>query len=155
MRQTGLSMIELMIVVLLIGLLALAASPFTNAWVQGANVNKTLALLEQAVGSAKAAALRNTAGTRGQNTSSALCLSGRDLRLVPAAAVADCTAGAALWSGRVPDGVQIQMANVDWRCSCFTNRGLLTRTEASCNACGETLTFTVSAGGERETITLH
>jgi prepilin-type N-terminal cleavage/methylation domain-containing protein len=155
MRQTGLSMIELMIVVLLIGLLALAASPFTNAWVQGANVNKTLALLEQAVGSAKAGALRNTDGIRGENAATALCLSGRDLRLVPGAGVADCGAAAALWSGRVPDGVEIKIAAVDWRCSCFTNRGLLTTTEASCNACGNSLTFTVTAGGENETLNIH
>jgi len=155
MRQTGVSMVELMIVVLLIGLLALAASPFTSAWIQGANVNKTLAMLEQAVGSAKAGALRNTAGIRGQDAAIALCKSDRDLRLVPAAAVANCDAAAALWSGVVPEGVQINIAAVDWRCSCFTNRGLLTITDASCNACGTSLAFTVTAGDESETLTLY
>ncbi|MDZ4262823.1 MAG: prepilin-type N-terminal cleavage/methylation domain-containing protein [Pseudomonadota bacterium] len=155
MRQAGLSMIELMIVILLIGLLALAASPFTGAWVQGANVNKTLALLEQAVGSAKASALRNAAGIRGQDAAIALCLSNRDLRLVPAAAVANCAAPAALWSAQVPTGVQVKIAAADWTCSCFTNRGLLTTTDASCNACGSSLEFTVAAGGESETLTIY
>lgn len=155
MKQTGVSLIEMMVVLLIIGLLAVAASPFTSAWVQGAEVNKTLALLEQAVGGAKANALRNPTGIQGQDAASALCLSGRDLRLVPAASLANCPAAVALWSAQVPANVTIKVADADWSCSCFTNRGLLATTDDNCGACAGSLAFTVAAGSESETLTMY
>ena len=50
--QSGLTLVEMMIVVLLIGLLALMASPLTGSWVHGARVGEALGAMEQAVGQA-------------------------------------------------------------------------------------------------------
>ena len=157
MKQQGVTLIEMMIVVVVIALLALAASPFTGAWVKEADITKTLAILEQSVGSAKASALRNPTGEQGQNPVVALCVVERDLRLVAAAAIGDCPAAGALWSARLPAGVTITTNAQAWTCSCFTNRGLLTTAEASCNACSSSLVFTVSAGANIEptTLTIH
>lgn len=149
------TLIEMMIVVLLIGLLALAASPFTNAWVQTADKSKTLSLLEQAVGSAKATALRNKAAVKGDVASSALCLANNKLQLVAALApdtainCAAVSANAVLWSTDVSPAIAITQGATatPWTCSCFTNKGLLTSTAANCNSCGTTLEFTVSIGG--------
>lgn len=150
------TLIELMIVVLLIGLLALAAAPFTNAWVQGADVSKTLAMLEQAVGSAKATALRNKAAVQGDAAASALCLANGKLQLVAAVTAGtaiNCSAvpaTAVLWSTDVSPAIEITSGTTAWSCSCFTNKGLLTSTAANCSACGTSLTFTVSSGGSED-----
>ena len=156
------TLIEMMIVVLLVGLLALAASPFTSAWVNSADVNKTFAALEQAVGNAKAAALRNPAAVQGDVAASALCLADNKLQLVTAVAGAiDCSAVAAdsvLWSTAIPQSVAIKFGDLgasSWTCSCFTNKGLLSVTAANCNACNPSLTFQVSSGAENETLNIY
>lgn len=163
MTETGLTLVEMMIVVLLIGLLALMASPLTGSWVNGARVGETLAAMEQAVGQAKAAALRNPAATQGAQAASAICLSADGVLSVKpakpaapsvAAEPANCDAGGptALWSTRLPSGVEIKIGTTEaWSCSCFTNKALLTKSGIACGLCGDSLKFTISSGTEVDT----
>lgn len=161
--QSGLTLVEMMIVVLLIGLLALLASPLTGSWVNGARVGESLGAMEQAVGQAKAAALRNPAAIQGENAASAICLSPEGVLSVnpakpatppDAASPATCGAGgpAPLWSTRLPSGVIVKTGIHDWSCSCFTNKALLTNSGTACGGCGNSLEFTISSGSEHDTL---
>jgi len=170
MFQSGLTLVEMMIVVLLIGLLALMASPLTGNWVNGARVSESLGAMEQAVGQAKAAALRNPAAIQGAEAASAICLSADGVLSVkpakPAAASnaavpanCDSASPAPLWSTRLPGGVAIKIGAQAWSCSCFTNKALLTNSGTACGACGNSLELTISSGSgsglEYETLTFH
>lgn len=160
MKQAGLSLIELMVVVLLVGILALLSSPLTGSWVNSARVGETLGALEQAVGQAKAAALRNPAAVQGNVAASIVCVSPQGVLSVrvatPAAppnpvAAATCAAGGTvLWTTTLHSNVKIEsvVGNLtqDWSCSCFTNKGLLTTTAANCLACSSNLELKVTAG---------
>lgn len=166
MRQAGLSLVELMVVVLLIGILALLSTPLTSSWIHGARVGEAMGAVEQAVGQAKATALRNPAAMQGSAAASAICLSAEGVLSVKsaasaappnAAAAATCGAGgpAALWSTRLPASVDVKIDVQDWSCSCFTNKGLLTTEGATCAACGNSLKLTISSGGEDETLDFY
>lgn len=157
MRQYGLSLVELMIVVLLIGVLALLSTPLTSSWVHSARVGEAMGAFEQAVGQAKAAALRNPAAMKATDAASAICLSAEGILSVKVAAsaappnpaaAATCGAGgpAALWSTRLPGSVTVNSGAQDWSCSCFTNKGLLTTAGANCAACGMSLDLKISSG---------
>jgi prepilin-type N-terminal cleavage/methylation domain-containing protein len=161
-KHAGLTLVEMMIVVALIGLLALLTSPLTGSWVHGARVGESLGAMEQAVGQAKAAALRNPAAMQGVEAASVICLSDSVLSVRPAkpaappnaAAAATCGVGgpAALWSTKLPDSVTVKVGTQSWSCSCFTNKALLTRSGANCADCGNSLEFTISSGDEDETL---
>lgn len=168
--HSGLTLVELLIVVVLIGLLAMLASPLTGNWVNGARVGESLAAMEQAVGQAKAAALRNPAAIQGPDAASAICLSTDGVLSVrpakPAAPpnvaeAATCGAGgpAPLWSTRLPANVTIKIGTAAWSCSCFTNRALLTTSGIPCGGCGTSLAFTITSGSgwgeEHETLEFH
>lgn len=157
-RQSGVTLIEMMFVVLLIGLLALMVSPLGGSWINSARVNDSLSAMEQAVGQAKAAALRNPAAIQGADAASIICLNTDGVLSVrsakpgvspaaPTAATCGVDDPAPLWSTKLPAGVTIKMNDsTAWTCSCLTNKALLTNTGASCTGCGDSLEFTVSAG---------
>lgn len=155
MTQKGVTLIEMMIVLLIMGLLALAASPFTSGWVKDARVAEGAASLEEAIGRAKAAAMRNTAKITADSPASMLCISSSKTKInliVPANAtqVLSCDLTPA-WSVTISDQATIKVADLDWACSCFNNKGLPTKA-AACNVCSDKLKFQFfHTGVERET----
>ncbi len=160
MKQSGLSLIELMVVVLLIGILSLLATPLTGSWINSARVGETLGAMEQAVGQAKAAALRNPAAVQGDVAASVVCVSPQGVLSVrsatpavppnPVAAPTCAGGGTVLWTTPLHTSVKIELVvgNVTeaWSCGCFTNKGLLTKTADNCLACSSNLELRVTAG---------
>lgn len=162
-RQQGVTLIELMVVVLLLGLLALASSSLTSHWGYEAKVTETLGLMEQAVGQARSAALRNPAAIRGDNPASMLCSDGSRVRLVlPTVAVNNLscsgTAPAEPWSGTLPGGIAVKESNSAWACTCFSSKGLPFRSGSVCGSCSATLDFEISStgnSGDPANVSLH
>lgn len=150
MKQAGVTLIEMMTVLLIMGLLAIAASPFTSEWIDSAKVSETQSVIEQAVGRAKASALRNPVGVASDEPASALCYADGNLRLVNPTATnkaISCDAAPAVpWVATVSGKVEIKVGEVLWSCSCFTNKGQLTKAGA-CNACSTSLALTISPKG--------
>lgn len=164
MKQGGLTLIEMMIVVLLIGLLALLATPLASGWIDSARFGEAKGAVEQAVGHAKAAALRNEAAMQTTSAASKICLSDTGLLSVhsatpvagaTAAEAAKCDAASADWSIQLPPKVAIKVDGAVWECSCFTNTALLTKESANCADCGTSLTFNIKSGSEDEPVTIY
>lgn len=159
MKQSGVTLVEMLIVVMIVGLLAVAATPFTSAWTSGARISEALSMMEQAVGRAKANAMRNPTGVKGDTAVTALCFANSTLSLVgsTAANTANCqNPPVVLWSATPHASVLIRAGGgaLGWQCSCFNNKGMVTKAGA-CNACGDNLTFTVTthaSGADSETL---
>ena len=127
----GFTLIEMMIVILIVGLLALIAGPFTGAWSDGANVHKAQGELDQAVRYARAAALRNEVGARGNEAAIRLLVDGSEVKVcrTVTGACADVW-----WQTEMPNGVAIAGATE----VLFDNKGLAL----------DAVTITLSRGGE-------
>lgn len=155
MTQKGVTLVELMIVILIIGLLALAASPFTSTWVKNARTAEGASAVEEAIGRAKAAALRNTARIIGDKPASLICLTDSNTKvslIVPSSTVpAPSCDTAAAWSADISSIVSIKTIKdgtaSSWACSCFNNKGLPTKEGTVCGACSDSLNFKFSHDG--------
>lgn len=165
-RQSGVTLIEMLFVVLLIGLLALLATPLAGQWVNESRLKTVIGGMEQAVGQAKAVALRNSEGITGDEAASKICLSDSGVLSVnpakPAAGAttpaepADCVAGGPtpLWSSQMPSNLSIiydgpdsdDDSDGDWKCACFSNKGVLTTAGTSCATCATGLKLTIAIG---------
>lgn len=134
-KHAGFTLIEMMVVVALIGLLAMLASPFTTAWVEHARLNTAEGIWREAYGRAKAAALRNPHGIGGGRAASFICL-GKDQLTVRSARDADTPASCTspvLWQARLPEKLTTRpkAGSHALVCMSFNNRGS-SSTEATC-----------------------
>lgn len=152
MKKQGFTLIEVLIVIAIFALIVLVAAPLSGSWVRDANLLETEGQLTQAVGRAKAAALRNKVAATGDNPVSAVCLSNNNVLTVregTAAGIAPhCTtpAGDQLWQTQVNTNVTVKANGAALSCMCFTNKGLLTA-QGNCAGCSTSTSFNLSASG--------
>src|SRR5690606_31472179 len=108
----GFTLVELLITLALIAIVALAAVPYTTAWINTANVQTSAASLEQAFAKAKALALRNPAGVRVGTPAASVKLVGNNLIVcsgAPGDAGCAVAGGNMVWLLHVTDGVAIHL----------------------------------------------
>ncbi|MDZ7924928.1 MAG: prepilin-type N-terminal cleavage/methylation domain-containing protein [Marinagarivorans sp.] len=157
-NQQGVTLVELMIVVLLIGILAVAVSPLSYSWIDSARITETMGIVEQATGQARAVALRNPTARSSNQPASMICNSNNTLTIVTpttATPTLSCTTPpSTLWSSKLPTNTTLKTGANTWACACFTNKGLITQATA-CSACSASLELTIHSGNDHETLTLN
>jgi prepilin-type N-terminal cleavage/methylation domain-containing protein len=158
--NSGFTLIEVMIVVAIIALIALVAAPLSGRWVTDANRLEAEGQLNQAVGRAKASALRNYMGATGNAAVTAICLSPDNILTVlegtpgtpPTSPICSSATGTQLWRAKLHANITVQADAVDFSCMCFDNRAVPTD---SCNTCSTSTKFSLTAGGESEPVAVH
>jgi prepilin-type N-terminal cleavage/methylation domain-containing protein len=154
-RQAGLTLIEILIGLLVLSLLAMAASPFTSRWSQENTITQSGTQVGEMIAIAKARAVLNSASVVAdavQDAVSVLCLNGRVLQVREAASSSPTMAcdDANLVTTReavLPQGAIVLGSNrIVWQCVCFNSRGLITVLDAACAACSTDLNFFIHAG---------
>lgn len=160
----GYTLIEVLIVIGIFAATVLTVAPLTGAWLREAQMVETEGELTQAIGRAKAIALRNEMAAIGNNPAAAICINRPAAPALPTITVREGANGVSPSCEAVPAGVQawqtplrrevaITANNIDVNCICFDNRGLLT-TAGGCGACSVNTVFTLAAGGGSEPLTV-
>lgn len=104
-RMRGISMIEMMLVLLIMALTLAAGIPLARGWVADAQLSRAESLLHQGVAKARAQALRNPLAVSGSAVAASVqIVSGTRLE------VRQGSTGNLLWSAQVKDGVQLLLA---------------------------------------------
>lgn len=157
-KQYGFTLVEIMVVLGILALLVFAASPLTGAWVNDAHLAQTEGSLKQAIGRAKAIALRNEQGITSDNAAAALCITEADgERVLSVLEGVDndspsCTGptGSVSWSTQLSQRIDINTENDSpASCVCFDNKALITAS-GDCSACTESTTFLLIGGSRNE-----
>lgn len=154
MKIKGFTLIEVLIVIAIVALIVLVAVPLSGSWIRDANMLDAEGQLTQAVGRAKAAALRNKMAATGSNPVSAICLTAGNLLTVREGTAANVApscaatpAGDQLWQTQINEHVSVKRdATNALTCLCFDSKGIVT-TAGSCNSCATNASFLLTASG--------
>lgn len=123
-RARGFSLVELMVTLAIVAVLGLLAVPFTAAWVQGSRQEEVRGALAQAVGQARALALRNPAGLPPGAPAACVRRAAAALEVVQPAAAQDCAAAPVVWRTPLDAGVGLHDATgAAFACVAFDSRG--------------------------------
>lgn len=157
MSAPGFSLIEMLVAISISVLALLAAAPLTGSWVDGAKVNETLGLLQQAYARTKAVAQRNSLGMTGDSVAASFCRAGNAIYIYAGLQVGACGDGAFVWQGRIPGDSATLIQNGGSTFSCFAMNSRAQSVSASINssACSQDDQFTASKGGQSVTKRLY
>ena len=148
MKPGGFTLVELMVTLVLLGMLVAVVAPMGGGWSKNAHRLMTQNALNEAVGRARGAALRNAMAATGDDPVAAVCVKDQEIYVLEGVTgtAPSCTtnAGNESWRQKINAGVSITQGGADYQCSCFNNHGLLTL--SSCNTCSTSSTFVIATG---------
>ena len=153
MRSRGFTLVELLVVITLIAIFAMAASSLGGSWINQTRIVDTQGILDEAIGRAKAAALRNGQALMA-GSAAVVCFANATLTVRESNAAntpPSCAAnGSAIWNNSVPASVAIKVDGVNnLACIAFDSRANPMVT-AECPS--TSLTLQLTAGNQIETI---
>jgi|GEM_PF-811935 len=151
MKQSGFTLIEVMIVIAIVALIALVAAPLSGSWVRDADLLNAESQLTEAVARAKALSLRNSRAATGESPAAVVCRSSTNLLTVMEGSTAtapSCTpTGTQVWRAQMKTNVSVQVDSKDLSCLCFNNKGAITTATPCTTSCATSTTFSLNANG--------
>lgn len=159
MSMRGFTLIEILITIAIIALIILVAAPLSGGWVRDADLINTEAQLTEAVGRAKAAALRNNRAATGDNPAAVICRSNTNLLTVmegTSAAAPSCTpTGTQIWQAQIKSSITVEVNNTAFSCLCFNNKGATTISAPCSNTCATSTSFSLNASGHVTNVAVY
>lgn len=119
--QAGVTLIELAVVLLIIGLLTLAATPLTSSWTTNADLHTAGGQVNQAFNHAKAAALRNAFSAVGNAPATRIAYDAAE-RQLKVCKTATGLCDEASWRATLPAGVELSLTGASFPIE-LNNRG--------------------------------
>lgn len=142
--EAGFSLIELMIVMVIAGILVMAAVPFTQTWMDETRVINGKNALVQAWSQAKALALRNPEAQQGLQSAAQLSII--DEKLVVCVTTCDTTTLLTAWSIVIPKGVTVEFKDPAATSIEFSNTGAVVHVVSGVTVEVAKVTYKVSKG---------
>lgn len=108
--QRGVTLIELLVAIAILGMLMLVGVPLTASWIHGAQVSNAKSRLAQAYGLAKALSLRNPAKAQEANAAASLVIDSEQNAIYVcsgAASTCNSTSSTKTWQTTVASGIAI------------------------------------------------
>lgn len=155
-QQQGMTLIEILIVLVIIALLAFLSGSFSGAWMHSNRLIEGENLLRQAFDLNRAMSYRNSTGAVAEEPASVLCFDQNELSVHGANAstgAVSCASTPTLWRADIAHSVTITNQGQPFLCACFNNHAQLTT--QSCNQCSTDLDFALQSGGENIEFTLN
>ncbi|HKT26595.1 prepilin-type N-terminal cleavage/methylation domain-containing protein [Dyella sp.] len=135
----GFTLIELMVTIALVAFLLTIGIPLAREWVLSAHQRDSAGKLTEALGRAKALALRNQQGLTDQSLpTAAVCLSGQQLSVVGADTNKQVTcANQADWTAQISSDASVvrTATNIPFQCAAYNERGVLLSVSLASLAC--------------------
>lgn len=136
----GFTLIEMMVTIGLVAFLMTLGVPLAREWVQSAHQREAAGLMTEALGRAKALALRNPQALTDQTLpAAAVCFTGGELMVVGGTAKGATCDAKAEWTRPLPSdaSVVLTLTNIPFQCVAYNTRGVPLVTTVSNLACSQ------------------
>ena len=154
-KESGFSLIELMVTIAILGILAVTGISLTGKWSQQVALDKAIMSLNSGFSLAKSTAMRNVSARKKAEASSQFCFDNTTKVLAvheaTATAVASCSTPI-VFQYSLDDAITIKQGVTDFECFAFDHFGQIM---AASTPCIDTLSLTVTNGSLDAAISLN